>query len=347
MIRTFSLVGLAAIAAALAACSSKDTAPSDTALACTAGDQCRACGSCLETCLCGGGTEARCTLECSEAPPGGNANDAGTVKSSLSGTFISDAFDIPAGVEIVKCQSFPNPFGKDVVLTRVESYMTAGSHHMFVFVTPGGDGPKSELADCGGLMFGPNLHLSQRSHDVTTYPPGVGRVFNANQGVQLQIHYFNASEDEVKTEIAVTLYAEEPDALPIKAGQIFINTGGIYVPPFSEGSAKKRCPIGKDLNLFTASSHMHQHGVNYVARASDGQLLYETKEWAEPPPWRFETPRKLKAGSFIEIQCDYRNDTPFPLKFGESANTDEMCIFVGAYYPWEPGDDLAAFACLL
>jgi hypothetical protein len=161
------------------------------------------------------------------------------------------------------------------------------------------------------------------------------------------VHYFNASEDVVHTEVAVTLYAEKPDALPIKAGQIFINTGGINIPPFSKGSVTKTCPIGKDLNLFTANSHMHQHGVYYSARSSDGQLLYETREWAEPPAWKFDTPRKLKAGTHIEVKCDYENDTATPLSFGESAATDEMCIFVGAYYPWEPGDDLASFACIL
>jgi hypothetical protein len=86
--------------------------------------------------------------------------------------------------------------------------------------------------------------------------------------------------------------------------------------------------------------------VYYSARSSDGQLLYETTEWAEPRPWKYETPRKLKAGSYIEVKCDYENNTASPLTFGESAATNEMCIFVGMYYPWDPGDDLAGLACL-
>lgn len=33
------------------------------------------------------------------------------------------------------------------------------------------------------------------------------------------------------------------------------------------------------------------------------------------------------------MTCDYDNETDQTLTFGESAATNEMCIFVGAYYP--------------
>jgi len=345
MIRSFALC---AITIALGACSSKGIDPVETGPECSAGDQCGGCGSCTEACLCGGGTEARCALECTGAPPEPR-DDGGAPapKSSLSATFVTDSFEIPSGVEVVRCQNFPNPFGEDIAVTRVESYMTSGSHHMFTFITQQGNEPKTELTPCSGLAFGPNLHLAQRSHETTRYPEGVGRFFAAKEGVQLQVHYFNASEDPVKTEVAVTLYGEKPEDVPVKAGQIFINTGSIDIPPFSKGSVTRTCPVGKDLNLFTAGSHMHQNGVYYTARTSDGQLLYETDEWAEPPPWTFATPRKLKGGSFIEVTCQYENHTATPLSFGESAATNEMCIFVGSYYPFEPADALAGLACLL
>jgi hypothetical protein len=153
--------------------------------------------------------------------------------------------------------------------------------------------------------------------------------------LRLQVHYLNASPDTVHAEIAVTVRADDPEAVQALASHIFINNTSIDVPPFSPGHATNTCLIEKDVNLFTASSHMHKRGVYFTARDSDGQLLFETNDWEEPVPWRFEPPRRLRAGTEIQVDCDYQNDTAFPLSFGESADTNEMCIFTGSYYPAE------------
>ena len=50
----------------------------------------------------------------------------------------------------------------------------------------------------------------------------------------------------------------------------------------AQKAAARGLTVPKHVNLFTAASHMHSHGVHYIARASDGQLLYETQDWAEP-----------------------------------------------------------------
>jgi hypothetical protein len=215
--------------------------------------------------------------------------------------------------------------------------MTSGSHHMFVFIGGNEDGP---LVACSGLTFGPNLHLTQRSHDSTRFPKGVGRILNATDGIQLQIHYLNASDVAVHTEISATLNATLPENVPTLASGVFINTVSISVPPFSKGTVKNSCTVPKDIEVFEAASHMHQHGVHFTARASDGQLLYDTDQWAEPPPWTFTPPRRLKAGSTIDIQCNYQNTTAVSLSFGESAASNEMCIFSGGYYPALPGENI-------
>jgi hypothetical protein len=328
---------------ALAACSSKSEEPAAPApSSCTPEGLCGHCGSCLDECLCGGGTEARCNAECHAPVADAGESDSGAVASPFVATLVADAFDIEPGEEFVRCQRFANPFGQDVAVQKVETFMTSGSHHLFVFV---GDNPADnedgELEACSGLTFGPNLHLSQRSHDVTRFPPGVGRAFAGKQGVRLQIHYLNSSEDVVHTEVSATISATMPDQVPILAAGVFINTFGIGVAPLSKGVAKNSCGVPKDIELFEATSHMHHHGVHFTARSSDGQLLYDTQQWAEPPAWTFEPPRHIPAGSTIDIRCDYQNDTPYSLTFGESADTNEMCIFTGAYYPAVAGEQIA------
>jgi len=246
-------------------------------------------------------------------------------------TLVTEPFVIPPGEEYFRCQNFSNPFGKNVAVLSTETFMTAGAHHLFVFQRADTtDGP---LEPCGGLEFGTYLHNSQQSQLKTTYPPGIGRIHFGEIGQRVQIHYFNSSPDPVKVEIAVTIRADDPEAVPTLASQLFINTIGIGVPAFSTGHAQQKCSMPKDINLYTAASHMHRHGTYFTARADDGQLLFETDEWEEPTPWKFDPPRRLRAGSQIQIDCDYRNDTASRLGFGESADTNEMCIFTGIYYP--------------
>jgi hypothetical protein len=304
---------------------------------CKVDDQCRGCTSCFDECLCGGGSSARCAESCNTAVDAGGGDASGPL-TPYTATVATEAFDIPPGEEFYRCQDFANPFGRDVAILSSESFMTAGSHHMFVFQKPGArDG---SLESCSGLEFQPYIHLSQQSQQRITYPRDVGRLFEAAHGLRVQIHYLNASSQTVRAEIAVTIRASDPDAVPVHAAQIFINTFSINIPPYSAGTANNRCSVPKDINVFSATSHMHQRGKLFTARADDGQLLYETNEWAEPPPWTLSPPRKIKAGGAILIHCDYQNDTDAPLYFGESAATNEMCVFVGSYYPANRGESI-------
>jgi hypothetical protein len=297
-------------------------------------------GSCFERCLCRGETTEQCSASCSEdagvddpVPTGSDA------RSLLTATFVMEAFDIPPGGEDFRCQNFANPFGHHVAVLRTDSFMTSGGHHMFAFQREGVvDGP---LETCSGLEFGGNIHGSQLSQGRTTYPEGVGRFHGENQGVRLQVHYLNTSSETVRTEVAVTIHADELENVESLASLIFINTFGINVEPFSTGSAHNTCSVPHDVNVFTTGSHMHSRGVYFVARADDGQLLYETNEWAEPEPWKFDPPRRLREGTTISVDCEYDNPTDQRLSFGESAASNEMCIFSGTYYPAPLGEGIS------
>ncbi|HEX4341628.1 MAG TPA: hypothetical protein VH062_37215 [Polyangiaceae bacterium] len=342
------------VSALLASLSGCSTSPSGTAdvtgaagggtthvtKGCTPDDECGACASCFDECLCGGGTTARCTKTCSTPPPAVASADAGkptapsdsgAPKDDMPATFVADGFDIPPGGETFQCQNFENPYGRDVAVLSSEAFMTVGSHHMFLFLESTNE--KGPLVPCSGLSFGTYVHLAQKSESRIDYPPGVGMIVHGSSGFQIMVHYLNSSSDPIHAVVAATLHATEPANVAIHAGQIFANTLSVSIPPRSMTTVTHSCGIPKDVNLFTAASHMHSHGVHYIARDSDGQLLYETKDWAEPEPWTFTPPRLLKAGSTIDVSCDYDNETDQALSFGESAATNEMCIFVGGYYP--------------
>ena len=61
------------------------------------------------------------------------------------------------------------------------------------------------------------------------------------------------------------------------------------------------------------------------------------------PGWRVFDSTGEELGTVISVDCDYLNTTPFPLSFGESADTNEMCIFSGRYYPSDTGETIECF----
>ena len=45
----------------------------------------------------------------------------------------------------------------------------------------------------------------------------------------------------------------------------------------------------------------------------------------------------LKQGDPLHFACSFTNNGTAPLTFGESALTDEMCIFTASFYPAPAG----------
>ncbi|MGZ3440991.1 MAG: hypothetical protein ACXVDD_15815, partial [Polyangia bacterium] len=56
--------------------------------------------------------------------------------------------------------------------------------------------------------------------------------------------------------------------------------------------------------------------------------------YSDVTPALFDPPLALPAGTAISFACTYDNsDGSAPLRYGDSARTDEMCIFSAQFYP--------------
>jgi len=246
-------------------------------------------------------------------------------------------FELAPGEERFMCQNFANPVGRDLELSQTESVMTAGSHHLFAFTEGGAmDGP---LSSCSGLEFGPSVHGASSIEKVITYPPGVARFLSGGDGIRIQMHYFNASDGFTEGQATVVL-TESGDVEPLRAASLFMNNLNINVPAQAPGQATKTCTLPYDVQLLGVSSHMHRFGILFEATLDDGQLLYATERWEDPQPALFDPARSLRAGSTITFRCDYLNTSDRPLSFGESAETNEMCILSGVFYPSPDGQGI-------
>ena len=105
-----------------------------------------------------------------------------------------------------------------------------------------------------------------------------------------------------------------------------------------------RCPVPSNVTLLSAQSHYHARGDNYGAYLDTGMTslattpFYTSDSWTSPPLQTMNM--AISSGSFIRFECDYDNTNPTPngpdtvaYYQGQSAFTNEMCLFIGTYYP--------------
>ncbi|HMR74175.1 MAG TPA: hypothetical protein PKD61_03655 [Polyangiaceae bacterium] len=345
------LAAFMALVSLTVGCSGSSKTDADPPLepGCSAAPQCGDCATCFESCTCKGGDTSSCADQCSgtggsagATGSGGSSGAGGAGTGGLSGvqtvTIKTSPRSLAPGEEAFFCQNFSNPFGQDVEVLESESFMTPGSHHMFVFY--GGSVTDGPVHDCSGLEFKKPLHTAQTPQHLTKYPAGVGRVVNANTGLRISAHYFNTSSKPVEAVITATFKVVSVGSLTHQAGSLFFLNPNIFVEPFQTGKATETCTLPSDVNVIDVVSHMHSFSTNFEAKTDAGKVVYEGTEWDDPKPNVFTPPLALSKGTKITYTCDYKNTLSTPLTFGESAETNEMCILSGTYFPAPNGTTL-------
>lgn len=256
--------------------------------------------------------------------------------------------------ETIQCQFVTMPDDRGPMAVRhMDHTYTAGSHHFLLFRTDiataadipeGGD----QLTECEegdaewmGHVRGV-VYAAQDPEGTFSFPDGVGMTFEPGAVMLMQSHYLNTSSEALEARIDVSLELTDPVSVEEEAGVLFYYNPQIAVPPMGDASATLHCPVPADVSLAFVSSHMHKRGTFFEATTDDeaanellGGTLYETEEWAEPVPRVFDgaTSPMLRAGSTISYTCDFANPDPFTVVQGPSADTNEMCMFVGMYWP--------------
>lgn len=281
------------------------------------------------------GALAACAGRPATAPSDGGGGAGGhAIGDDGHGTYTItlDPFVVAPGEERYACQDFANPFGGDAAAIRqFTSQLTPGSHHLLLFYKAGAaDGP---LADCSGTEFAPGPYGSQRPDDSITYPDGVAAVVAPGDGFRVQVHYLNATESPLPVAVTLQLHRIDDAAVHDRAAVLFFSNGAIDVPPGATGAVvQKSCTLPFAVNLLQATGHMHQHGRAFTA-TSGGVTLFSSTAYSDVAPALFDPPLPLAAGSVITFACTYDNDGATPLRFGDSARTDEMCIFSAQFFP--------------
>lgn len=178
-------------------------------------------------------------------------------------------------------------------------------------------------------------------------PDDVAMKIAGNEVLLLNFHMFNTSDQPVHACYKQNLYGIPDDQVKQEAGSMFYYDSYITVPASGTSTATMACPVQHDVTLAAQVSHMHRRGDGYTATLLDGdplsggaevQKLYEGTDWAEPVV-KVNTPTiALKTGQWIKWQCHYSNTETRDVAQGQQT-TDEMCMFVGTYWPRSPEMD--------
>lgn len=258
---------------------------------------------------------------------------------------------VPAGAEYHRCfyAQFPTDRGV-MAVNKVESHYTPGSHHLLAYrsdLTAIPEG-KTGLVDCLGSGATADergsYYEAQQPDEKRELPKGIAHKFQPGEVLVLEAHYINVTEQDIDAHIEMTTHLMNVDEVEQEAGSIFFNNVNIDVPPHGETHTEMNCTLPQDINLALLWSHMHARGVKFVAETDDEEAkkalgtLYEETDWAHPRSRTYpsDPPVVLHAGSKIKFGCDYKNDSDRRYRFGLSAETNEMCILHGMYWPRMP-----------
>jgi hypothetical protein len=267
-------------------------------------------------------------------------DDSESVPEDRVVTLAMKPFAVPPGVDSYKCQNFANPFGEDVDISAFESSMTLGSHHLLLFFKP--FATDTDVDDCSGLEFTePSPYATQLQNDSIVYPEGTALALNKNQGFRIQVHYLNPDPKLfLSVNVTLGLHIAKPGAARQRAGQLFVVEDQIHVDPYSEATVTHTCTPPSGLSFLTAFGHMHSHGRTFDAKIGD-DAIYHSETWDNPTPAVFSPPFTAAGDGKLTFSCTYQNNTAQALTFGESAKTDEMCVFVAQVFPVNESSDVA------
>lgn len=262
-----------------------------------------------------------------------------------------EPFPIEAGGEREILYPIRPPFEETIYVNRIEMFMAAGSHHLDFFTTQAVDAlpdrtiinfvtPERsidpavlDLLSAHGLTFN-YLATSQEPEHTITFPDGValpisptGRTFILNS------HYINLSGvDTLFGEAAINLHTIPEDQVRYKARAFSDGNTNISIPPGETRTTTKVWRAPHNLKVIMLSSHMHRHGIHFVVERMDGEIIYESEDWAHPKMIWFDPPLEISARDGLRYSATHRNhDNPNTIRFGRGSE-DEMAGILGYYY---------------
>ena len=261
---------------------------------------------------------------------------------------ISPDVTIMPGQEITYCYYFHTPNTDAMVIKRWSSTMTAGSHHMIMYTTASDAKPPGTIdtAGCGGFS-GTNLpswtYATQTPTSELVLPTDDGAGMPLGQDVAagtpayFQMHYLNSGDMPIQAHVTLNADAYDVGAAYTKTAAYITYNSQISVGPGATGVvASQSCNVPAGSKFWTVSTHAHKQAVK--TEIKDGATsVFSSIDWEHPGSKMFATtPFYTFASGKLTYECTYNNtgsNAGTTVVSGPSAQTNEMCMGTGYYFP--------------
>lgn len=279
--------------------------------------------------------------------------DGGGIEPPARGfQIVSPDITIEPGQEITYCYYFRTPNTEDLVIKKWTSSMTPGSHHMIMYTTTSDSKPPGTVSDqsCGNFSVG-NIpswtYAAQNPEAEVALPPDdgngvpLGQEIPANTAGYFQMHYLNATDEPIQAHVTLNAVAHEAGVAYTKTAPYITYNAQISIPPNAMGDVERMtCAVPAGVKFWSMSTHSHKQSV--ATSVKDGQpnssaLAFESTDWEHPgsETW-MQAPFFTFATNQLTYECRYNNigsNSGSTVSSGPSAETDEMCMATGYYFP--------------
>jgi hypothetical protein len=265
-------------------------------------------------------------------------SNAGTPAFEIKSTDIL----LPQGAEFTKCFYFHTSNTAPVAVDKWISDMTPGSHHLILFLNPGGSQPADGTIDENCSVQGTGGSIAQwtfaaaSEHYELDLPSddGAGKplaqLIPAGTAGYVQMHYLNASDTDKMVHVDVKAYAVDATQYTQTAPYITY-TFNFQVPP-GTSTITGSCPAPTGTKFWQVSSHTHKQGTE--VKISDGtSMIYDSTDWEHPMVKVWSGTPFYTFSDKVNWACSYNNPTSATIKEGQSAAMNEMCMATGYYFP--------------
>jgi hypothetical protein len=284
-----------------------------------------------------------------------------------------EAWIVEPGHETVECYHMKTPNTEDRLYFAQQYRMRPGSHHMILQTSTATDQPEG-WAPCGSSIISA---IGGTQHTVEDYPPGLkiadedkglGKSVAAQQPLDIQLHFFNATDKPTLREVWVNFIYKDPSEVTAHVGMM-----GAFAPvnvlPHTTAVTGGTCnasdaigsPTPDGVRIVSLFGHAHWHNQRFVvyrdkAGSTTEDVVYDSYDGAEAPSYSFNSlvtnpvpnPASRLSGAVsgdlvlaptdkLRFECDITNDLNTTLTSTNEAFTGEMCILfgtmVGAGFP--------------
>jgi hypothetical protein len=289
----------------------------------------------------------------------GSNTPAGNIGSGSGGmdpngpaafTITSPDITLTAGQEATYCYYFHTTNTETVAINKWISTLAPGSHHMIMFLNPGGaqpaDGTIDQNCGFGGAGRAKNLpvwtYATQTEYQEEDLPSddGAGKPLAQNiapnSAGYLQMHYLNASPNMITAHVDLKAYALAAGTAYTETEAFVTYNNDISIPPNAVNfTVTASCPVPAT-KFWTLSTHSHKQSV--ATTVMDGtNTIFSSTDWQHPGSTNWNAPSFYTFGATnLTWQCTYDNtgsNAGSTVVAGPSAQTNEMCMATGYYFP--------------